>query len=182
MAVAARARVRKTADDHVGTESPDHADDIAQNVLFPPKFERFLGRLGITEELFGSVDPTGRQELMGSDEADFSSLFRTDQILAALASSDRKVGGPKFPPLGEIGQKGGVFIVRMSADIQNAPQDVELLKSDFQFAGAGDSPLLGLDREMEPQDRTQDYPNNLFQNRPSSGRKNPGLASLIGAN
>ena len=82
-----------------------------RTLSFPQNCEGFLGRLGIAEIdrpgeiLFGPVDAAGGQEFLGPQEAEFRPLFRTDQVLAALAAGDREIGRPVFPALRERGQE-----------------------------------------------------------------------------
>ena len=136
-------------DDHVGTELPDHPDQIAEDALLPPDLEGFRGRLGIAEidgpgeVLLGPVDPAGGQELLRSKETELRPLFRADQVLAALAARDREIGRPVFPALRERGQERGVLVVGMGPDIEDAPENVELLEGDLQVRGVGDAALLG---------------------------------------
>ena len=91
--------------DHIGTEFPDHPDQVAEDALLSPDLEGFLRRFGIAEidrpgeVLLGPVDPAGGQEFLRSEEAELRSLFGADQVLAAFAAGDRKVSRPVFPSL-----------------------------------------------------------------------------------
>ena len=168
VAVSAGVLRRKTGEDHVGLESPDHPDDIAEDFFLSPEFKGLLGRLGIAEidgpgkKLFGPVDPAGRHELLRPEETDLGAFLRADQILAAFAAGDGKIGRPHVPSLREIGQDGGIFIVRMGSDEKGASENVELAKGDFQFPGMGDLSLLGSDRQMEQQTQPKDKHDELL--------------------
>jgi hypothetical protein len=164
VAVSAGLLSREAAHDNVRLEFPDHPDDIAEGLFPAPEFEGLLGGLGIPEidgpgeELLGAVDPAGGQELLRPDEADLRALLRADQVLAALAAGDRKIGRPVSSSLRKIRQDRGVFVVRVGADVKDGSQDVQLLEGDFQLPGTGDGGLLrrGLNGEKEYQadDRT----------------------------
>ena len=150
MAVPAAVLGREAGEDDVRPEQADHPDDVAQDLLLAPEFEGLLGGLGIAEidgpgeELLGPVDPAGGQELLRPEEADLGPFFRADQILAAFAPGHREIGGPEAAALREIGQDGGILVVRMGADEKGAAEDVELLEGQGQFPAVGNLALLGL--------------------------------------
>lgn len=163
----------KTGDDHIGLKASNHPDHIPESFFLPPKIKCFLRGLriaevdGSREKLFGSVDPAGRHELLGSKNAEFSSLFRADQILAALAAGERKAARSILTTLREIGQDGGVLVVRMSGHIEDAPEDIQLLKGDLQFRGIGNPPVLRLGLSSEKQRQAKKRINRPFKNIPS---------------
>ena len=84
--------------DHVRSETPDHPDDVGQNLVVIPEMKRFLRCLGETEidrareELPAMIDPTRGQKLFGSDQAEFFPQLRAEQVLAAVAAGDGKIG------------------------------------------------------------------------------------------
>ncbi len=163
MAVPAGVFGCEPADDHVGPEGADHPDDIAEDFFFSPEGERLYRALRIAEidgrgeELLGAVDPAGGQQLLGSDQPDFGSLLRADQVLAAFTARQRQVGGPVGAPLGKISKNGRILIVRMSADIKNAPENVQLGQSDLQLRGVGDPFLLRPGERTEKERRRSKF-------------------------
>src|SRR5208282_471816 len=92
----------ESQDNHVRPESPDHPHHIAQNLIVTPFVERFLRSLGESkidgtrEELLRAVYSPRRQQLLGADYSECVPLLRTDQILATLAASQRKISGAHF--------------------------------------------------------------------------------------
>lgn len=163
----------KTGDDHIRAEVSNHPDHIPESFFFPPKIKGFLRGLriaevdGSREKLFGSIDPSGRHELLGSKNAELSSLFRSDQILAALAAGERKAARSIFATLREIGQDSGVLVVRMGGHIEDTSEDIQLLKGDFQFRGIGNPPVLRLGLSSKEQRQAEKRTNRPFENLPA---------------
>jgi hypothetical protein len=121
-------------DDHVGTEAPDHPDHIAENFFAAPFLETFLGRFGESEidgareELFRAVDTPGREQLLGTNDAELVALFGADEVLTAFASRQREVAGAHFSTTRQIGEQCGVFVVGMRGNHEHAADDVEAIE------------------------------------------------------
>src|SRR5436305_13770304 len=106
MAVARRAR--EAEDDHVGPITPNGPDYVGENAIAAPFFQ-CLGR-GLTEtevdrageELLRPVNLAGVQEFLGTDDTQFSALFRADEVLSALSAGHRKIRRPHMPAAREI--------------------------------------------------------------------------------
>ncbi len=80
------------------------------------------------EELASAVDLTGRHEFIGSDDAKTVAEFITNQVLPALASRHREVGGLKASLMDEVGDELRVLVIRMRRNMQDAPHLPQLMQ------------------------------------------------------
>src|SRR6266478_9280604 len=103
-------RSGETQHDHVRLEAPDDPHHVAENVVVPPLLKSFFRCLGESEidrsrkKLLGAIDPTGRQQLLGAENAQLVALLGANQVLTALASCQREISGPQFTSAREICQ------------------------------------------------------------------------------
>src|SRR5579872_684177 len=149
LAVAVARGAGESEDDDVGAEAADIPDYVSQDFFARPMGEGVLGSFGEAEvdgageELFTSVDFSGSEELLSTDDAECVALFRSDQVLAAFSSGEGKIGGAEVAASGEISQKGRIFIVGMGADHHHAAQGFEFFQALVKLGLAGEV-FLGL--------------------------------------
>src|SRR5262249_30394280 len=83
---------------HIGTVAPDDPDDIGKDAIVAPLLQSLLGRARETEidcareELLRTVNLPCVEQLLRSDNPQLRTLLAADQILAAFAARQRKVG------------------------------------------------------------------------------------------
>ncbi len=134
-------------DKHVGAKAPDGPDHVSQDRLAPPFLEGLLGGLRKPkidrprEVLLAAVDPARRQQFLRADQAQQFALLRSDEILAAVAARQGKIGGPNLAATGKIRQHRRILVVRMGADRQNTAQDIQPLQCEFGLTGSRQVPL-----------------------------------------
>ena len=80
-----------------------------------------------------AVDSTGCQQFLRSNYAQQLALFGADQVLAALAASEREISGPDLPAPGKIGQQGGVLVVGVRGDHQGTADHVQLVQGKLRL-------------------------------------------------
>ena len=91
-------RAAEAQHDHIRAEAANVPDHVAQYLFAGPFCERFVGGFGKSEidgsceVLLRAVNAPRRKEFLGTDDAQFIALFRTNQILAAFASGQGQVG------------------------------------------------------------------------------------------
>src|SRR5689334_14600900 len=84
---------------HIGAEIPDHPHHIGKNFIVTPNVQCFVSRFRkpeidrSREELAGMVDATRIEQFLCSNNAESLTQFRADNILAAVATRDRKISG-----------------------------------------------------------------------------------------
>jgi len=105
-----------------------------------PEVQCFLGILGETEidragkELPAVIHPARREKLLCPNNSEFLAQLRSQKILAAVAARYRKVPGIVEGSVRPKGNQGRVFVVRMSRQIENAPEHVKLFKAELDLA------------------------------------------------
>src|SRR2546429_690403 len=109
-------RSAESQDNYIGAKSPDHPHHIAKNSFVATPFcKRFLGgfaepEINCTRKiLLRAIDSPCRQKFLRADHAQRVALLRTNQILPALATRERKITGSHFASAREIRQNRGVF-------------------------------------------------------------------------
>ena len=107
--------------------------------------------MGAREELLAAVDAARRQQLLGADNPHEGSLFGADQVLSSLAASRRKIGCSNVSPAREVGDDGGVLVVRMGPQYKQTAERVQALEQALKPSRAAESFLLGLKRGKEQQ-------------------------------
>ncbi len=158
---------REAGEDDVRPEGPDGPPHLAQDPLVAPDPQRFLRRLGEAEvhgggeELLGSVDAPGGQQLLGADGREASAQLGADQVLAAAAPGEGEVGRAEVAPLGQGGQHGGVLVVRMGREVQDAAHGLEAVQLLLQVRGIADG-------NLGPEPGAQQHPHR--QEDPDRGR------------
>src|SRR4051812_5858605 len=131
----------ETGNDNVRLPFPDRPDDISQNFFTVPNAECFGSALrkteidGAGEELPGVIGFPRREELVGADKTETLAQFGPNQVLAAVSARDGEIGGVVERAVGPERHQVGVLIVRMRGDIENTPEDVELLEPELDFGG-----------------------------------------------
>ena len=81
------------------------------------------------------VDAPRRQQLLRTNDAELLAQLRPDQILSAVAARERQVGGVVKRTVRPVGDQAGVFVVRMSGDVEDAAEHVQLLKRETSVCG-----------------------------------------------
>ena len=127
---------RETRHDEIGSKFSDHPHDVRENLFPIPDAQGFLRRFGKTEvvrageELPAVIDPPRGEQLLRANNAELVAQFRPDQILAAVAASERKIGGVVERAVCPIGNQARVLIVRMRRDVEDATEHVQLLERE----------------------------------------------------
>ncbi|MCY1371602.1 hypothetical protein D9M69_587520 [compost metagenome] len=89
---------REPVDHHIGPELPDPVHQVFQDLLFSPQQQGFIGRFGKTEVygtgeiLLPPVNFPGFEQLVGTDQPHVFILFRTNEVLAAVAACHGIIG------------------------------------------------------------------------------------------
>ena len=97
----------------------DRPDHIAENFFLAPNACGFgsLFRESVLhksrEELLSAVETASLQQFLGTDDAQRFEQLRADDVLAALAASQRKVRNTGVVTAGEAGEQTGILVVRM---------------------------------------------------------------------
>ena len=132
---------RETGDDEVGSKFPDNPDDIRENFFAVPDAQGFLGGfreaevVRASEELPAVVDTPRRQQLLRANDTELLAQLRPDQILSAVAARERQVGGVVKRTVRPVGDQAGIFVVRMSGDVEDAAEHVQPLKRETNVCG-----------------------------------------------
>ena len=140
---AAGGPVVKAVDDHIGPVLPDDAHHIREHEVFVPDPEGFVGVLRIAEingpgkKLLSSVYAPGRQEFLRAQYAEEFAKLGADQVLPPVAPGHRKIGCARVHGIGKIGDKPGIFVIRVSGDVERRAQEVQFLKVVVQPDGRG---------------------------------------------
>ena len=150
LAVPVARRPGEHGHDDLRAEAAHHVEHVLEDRVAGPEPQRFVQRLGISEvvgageELAGAVDPTGGEQLFRADDAELGAELGTDEVLPALAATERQVGHLRAHPSREQGDEVRVLVVGMGPDHQDALVRAELLERARQHrdaAGAGWSEL-----------------------------------------
>ena len=134
---------RKTGDDHVGAKLPDDGDHVSQHRVLPPDAQSLVGTLREAEvarpgeELLGAVDPARRQQLLRPDEPQRRPLLGPDQVLPAVAASDRQVGGAQQRAVGQVSEQRGVLVVGVGRDVEDAAGHAQPAQAEGDLRGVG---------------------------------------------
>ena len=143
VAVAVARRAGEREHDDVGPEAANAPDDVGENLVAAPFLQGLLGRLretevdGAGEVLLGAVDAARHQQFLGPDDAQQRALLGADQVLAAFAAGQGKIGRAELAALRVVGQRAVVFIVGMGRDHEQAADHAQLLDALFEDARAG---------------------------------------------
>ena len=87
-----RRRPGEYRDDDLRPEPPDHVDDVLEDRVARPEAERLFHGLRESEvvrareKLAGAVELTGREQLLGADDAELGAELGADQVLAAFTT------------------------------------------------------------------------------------------------
>jgi hypothetical protein len=139
-------------DDDVGPVAADDPDDVAEDAVVAPLLHGFGGRLaeaeidGASEELLGAIDLARGEEFLGANDAEGGALFGADEVLAALAASEREIGGAHVASAGEVGEHAGAFVVGVGGDHEDAAELIEPVDGFEKIGSAGKRLLLGGER------------------------------------
>ncbi len=95
-----------------------------------------------------AVDAPRGEQFLGADDSQFVALLGADQVLAALAASERQVSGTHVPSARQIRQQRGVLVVGMRGDHHDAAEVVQLVQHQTHLGLAGDV-FLGAGRGGE---------------------------------
>ena len=142
-------RAAEAEEDHVRAVAADHPHHVAENAVVAPFLQGLLGGAreaeidGAREELLGAVDLPRRQQFLRADDAELRALLAADQVLAAFAARQRKVGRAHVAPAREVGEHRGAFVVGMGGDVQHGAEFVELVQRLLDLGRAGKRALRG---------------------------------------
>ena len=145
---------REPRDDHVGLERANDTHDVGYDGGPVPDLERLDRTLretevdGAAEELPAAVEPAGGEQLLRPDHSQLFEDFRADDVLPAVAPSEREIGCAIGPAAGEIGDQLCVLVVGVGGHIEHASQHAKpaqlpqgvLCRHRFRGAAAGDRP------------------------------------------
>ena len=130
----------------LSTCSRPHFSSASSGFFEKPKFD-CSGK-----ELFASVNAAGGQQFLGANQTHQLGLLGADQVLPAFSASSGEVGRAHIAAARKVGDDGGVFVVGMGAQHEQAPQSVELVECLCKFGGAGERGGrrgLGAEREAD---------------------------------
>src|ERR1051325_6236833 len=150
--VAALARRGEAGDDYVGAEAAYDPDHVGEHLVMAPDAEGLFGRLreaevdGAREELLRAVDATRREKLLRPNDAEHLSLLRAQEVLPAVAARERQIRRARAAPPRQIREQRRVLVVRVRADVEDAPRHEQLAERGL---GLGRVPLRGLLRARE---------------------------------
>ena len=83
--------VRAHRCDDLGTHRPDHPDEVGQDGLASPEFERFVTAEGVAEVdgvrevLFDPIEPVGGQQFLRAQDGERVEQLRADLVLSSVA-------------------------------------------------------------------------------------------------
>jgi hypothetical protein len=159
---------RATEDGHhyLRLEPADDPHDILENRIarpVGPGVVQVLGEaeiIGTSEELPCTVEPAGREQLFGPEEAQGLAQLVADEILATFAPVEREVGGFRAGTAPQDGEKLGILVVWMGGDHEDALVVAQLAQGQIQrgVPAGGRRRELGRDggrRERQDEDRKQ---------------------------
>ena len=126
MTVRERGLRGKSRDDNVRAELADQAHDVAKDGLPVPDTQGFLGSLRVPEVLragevlLPAVQPARGEQLLRARHAERLAELGAEQVLAAVAASERKIGRPVSASAGKVSDGLRVLVVRMGGDVEHA--------------------------------------------------------------
>ena len=112
-------------------------------MLAAPLPDRLVGGLreaevdGAREELLASVDAARGEQFLRAQHAQGRALFRSEQVLAALAPSQAEIRGPHVAALGEVGQQLASFVIGMRRDQKHGAELVQPVQGLIDLPGWG---------------------------------------------
>ena len=142
MTMSVRRFAGKARNDNFRPELPNDTYKVAKNPLASPFFEPFFRRLRKPEfvqrreELLGMIEAASGEQLFRADDTEGLKEFRTQEVLAAVASRRGEIRGADALPTGKPGQQGAVFVIGMSAGVEDAADHVETFQSLGQTHGS----------------------------------------------
>ena len=127
-----------------GPEPANDAHHVLEDGVPRPVGPGLVERLGVAEVvgagevLAGPVQPAGREQLLGPEQAERLAQLGADQVLPALAPVERQIRRLRAHPADQDGQQLGVLVVGMRADHEDplvVPQHAELAVQRHHPAG-----------------------------------------------
>ena len=118
-------------DDDLRPERANDLDRVLEDRVLRPVLVRLVDRFreseieGASEILVAAVDAPRGQQLLGADHPEHRAKLVADQILSAVAATQRQIRRLDVARLGEVGDELGVFVVRVRADHQHAARRAE---------------------------------------------------------
>ena len=76
------------------------------------------------------IDAPRGEQFLCANNAELVAQLRADQILAAIAAGERKIGGIVERAVRPVGDQARVLIVRMRRNVEDAAEDVQLLERE----------------------------------------------------
>ncbi len=160
LAVAVARRPAEDRDHHLRPEPPHDPHDVLEKAVARPLLQRLLEPFRVAvvvrpgEELARPVGPPRRQELAGPQDAKLLPEFRAQEVLPALPTGERQVGGLRSLPEGEEREEAGVLVVGVGADDQHPlgrtqPGQLARERSRATRGGRGDLGVEGSGREKQ---------------------------------
>src|SRR5438034_11801637 len=118
---------------YIRSQIPDDPHDVSKNLVVIPEAHCLFSRFGkpeigcSREELLRMVDASRIEQFLCSNSAEPLAQFRTDQILAAVPTRNRKISGVVKRTVRPQRHQICVFVVGVRRDVKNAAKHVELL-------------------------------------------------------
>src|SRR5690606_31006018 len=107
----------EACDDDVRSEFSDSPYGICKNIFATPESKGFIPGFRESKiecpgkKLLASIYTSCRKKLLGADQAKFFCLFGADEVLTAIASSQRKVACAVLLFFCQPGYQPSVFVV-----------------------------------------------------------------------
>ena len=161
MMLAAPFAAGRECDDHVRSNHPDDADEVFEDLLFPPLLECFVDAERVTElvsareVLLHAVVAVHGHELFGPQDANRFEELGTDLVLPTVAACCRQKRRAKTPTSAQHHEKPGVLIVGVRRRVKKRRARVELPELEGEPRSArvlGDGLELSVYRIQRDQD------------------------------
>ena len=152
VAVRATGLGRKTGDNQIRAELPDHAHHIKKHLVLAPLGEGFLVALGEPEvprpreKLLSAVDAPRGEEFLRADDAQRVTQFRANEVLAPFPAREGKIADAHGAFLRHAGDELCVLVVGMCGDVEHAAAFAELAQF-LQNRGGGRWLVSGSERQ-----------------------------------
>ena len=88
------------------------------------------------EELFGSINPSRRQQFLGANHAQQFALLGSNQVLPAFPARERQVSGPNMAPPHKVGEQRRPLVVWMGGNHQQAARVGQILNRQLDLRGS----------------------------------------------
>src|SRR5262249_15780611 len=114
------------SNDYIRMKLANDANEVGQNVLLAPDFQRLFvvfreAKIDCArEELASTINVTSSEKLLSASDSELLADIWTENVLTAIATCHRHVGGAEVASSRHVCQQLGVLIIRVRCHVEHA--------------------------------------------------------------